>query len=85
MFVLIGKEAVGTVRDTFRRGFFHSPEGAVTAPPQGRTIQHASTPQPRDQGMTYLGRGVREATSDIHPRLRNGVGEEMLDFLEAFP
>ena len=65
--------------------FSTAPEGAVTAPPQGLTIQHAGTPQLRDQGMTYLGRGVREAASDIRPRLRNGVGEEMFDFLEASP
>ena len=61
------------------------PEGAVTAPPQGRTVQRASTQQLRDQSMTCLGRGVREATSDIHPKLRNGVGEEMFGFLEASP
>ena len=53
------------------------PEGAVTAPPQGRTIQHAGTPQLRDQGMTYLGRGVREAASDMRPWLRDGVGEDI--------
>ena len=53
------------------------PEGAVTAPPQGHTSQHAGTPQLRVQSVTYLGRGVREAASDMRPWLRDGVGEDI--------